>query len=666
MSDHTRKTSYRPEIDGLRAIAVVAVILFHAKVPGFSGGYVGVDVFFVISGFLITGIIVRQLQQGTFSLVRFWERRIRRIVPVLMVVLLTTAAAGYWLILFPLDYLDFGQSMIAQALFLSNIFFLRKSDYFAGPSEDSPLLHTWSLAIEEQFYFGFPILLMLLWKFGRRFVVPVFVALFVGSLAWCQYLMMNGDAFFSLPFLPPLWASADNTTAAFYLLPTRAFELLIGALLALAAVQITKSSLANFAAGLGLSLVLGSIFLYSDATFFPGFAALLPTVGTALLILAHTGRSTIIKTTLTNSTLVWVGLLSYSLYLWHWPVLVLGKYWLNTEVLSGVQTFGLLTLTLILSIGSYYLVEKPVRGYQPDAPMWKVYFAGIAAIWILFGIGYYIISTNGLPERAPAAATTLALGATDFGPYWNPCFVHSFELTWDPCRFGPKEVPATHLVLGDSHGGAILPGLAKAADQSNTSIGTYISAGCSPLHPVTFSDPDSRCATVYNLALDHMKEEIVTDVLLVSRWTNYRGALSSSADEAEKRFEANVSKTLDILSDAGVNVTVLLQVPHHEYFDPREAFYEAARTNTLPPYSLPRAQHDELQTFVNSVWQKEAEAGRVTIIDPTDMLCDANACDFIRDGVVLYTDSNHLNATGAQYVEPVFTEWLTIDNRAVE
>jgi len=651
------KSWYRPDIDGLRAVAVVAVILFHAKVPGFTGGFVGVDIFFVISGFLITSIIVRQLQAGTFSLTQFWERRIRRIIPVLFVVLLATAIAGYWLILYPLDYLDFGQSLVAQAVFLSNIFFLRKSDYFAGPAEASPLLHTWSLAIEEQFYVLFPILLIVLWKLGRRVVLYVMAALFVASLAWGQWLLIHGEAAFSIPFLPPLWASADNATASFYLLPTRAFELLIGVILALLAIKLFNRSLANCLAGVGVALLLGSIFFFSGATVFPGAAALVPTVGTTLLILAHTGGSTIIRGALSAPPVVWVGLLSYSLYLWHWPALVLGRYYFQTETLDAVQTVGLLGLTLSLSIVTYTFVETPLRGFRRDASRGAVVMAGLGALAVLGGVGYYIMTNNGLPERTPHAPAQLALGATDFGPYWNPCFVHSFELTFDPCRFGPEQGNVQHIVLGDSHGGAALPGLSLAADATDTPVDTYISAGCSPLHPVTFRDPEARCATIYDLALDRIIQDDITDVLLVSRWTNYTD-IAKDPEQAKDMFVANVAETLDIFAQTGVQVSVMLQVPHHTYYEPREAFYAAVNAKTLPAFRLPRIDHAAMQKFVNDVWHAEEAAGRVTLFNPTDLLCSRHYCDFIRDDAVLYMDSNHLNATGATYLEPVFTDWL--------
>lgn len=652
MTDHLKKTWYRPDIDGLRAVAVVAVILFHANVPGFSGGFVGVDIFFVISGFLITSIIVKQLKQGTFSFAHFWERRIRRIVPVLTVVLLSTAAVGYWLILFPLDYLDFGQSLLAQSLFLSNIFFLRKSDYFAGPAEESPLLHTWSLAIEEQFYVLFPILLFLAWKLGRRFVLMFFGVCLLASLVWNYYLLLAPDAAFSIPFLPPIWAAANNATAAFYLLPARAFELLIGALLALLAVKVKKATHAYFVAGLGVSLILGSIFLYSDETVFPGLSALLPTLGTAFLIMAHTNHKTILKKVLSAPVVVWVGLLSYSLYLWHWPVLVLGKYYFGSEILSGLQIFGLLGLTLSLSVLSYHFVETPFRIGWKQVSTWKVYAAGFVSLCVLLLIGYAIMSNKGLPGRAPDAAQLIALAATDFGPDRTRCFVES-----RPCEFGPEEKPVTHVVLGDSHGGALLPAFSRLADNNKIKIKTYLSPGCSPLTPVAVKVEKSTCDKTHKAALEQITDGEVASVLLVSRWSNYK-EYSESQGKAIAEFEQQLIETVTVIKASNVELFVLLQVPHHTYFETRSAFYEAVEVGRMPSYYLLKKDHDIFQADVYKLLKRFEERGDITIIDPADVLCNETQCDFVRDGEILYMDSNHLNRTGALELAPIMDPFI--------
>lgn len=225
--------TYRPDIDGLRAVAVIAVLLFHLKISGFAGGYIGVDVFFVISGFLITSILLRDLQRGKFSLIEFWKRRIRRIFPVLFFVMLATAMASYFFILFPTDYSTFSQSLVAQSLFLINIFFMRTGSYFAAPAETAPLLHTWSLAIEEQFYIVFPVLLFVLFTALKRYLLTTLTITTIASFMYSVWLVnIAPDQAFSLPFIPHVWGGATNLSAGFYFPLARFWELLAGALLA--------------------------------------------------------------------------------------------------------------------------------------------------------------------------------------------------------------------------------------------------------------------------------------------------------------------------------------------------------------------------------------------------------------------------------------------------
>jgi peptidoglycan/LPS O-acetylase OafA/YrhL len=295
---------YRPEIDGLRALAVIPVILFHAGFSAFSGGFVGVDIFFVISGYLITGILIRELEEQNFSIITFYERRARRILPALyFVILICVPFAWAWML--PEDLKDFFQSIVAVLFFASNVLFFTENGYFDGPSEEKPLLHTWSLAVEEQYYIFFPLLLLLLWRFGKR---PVFHVLTVFAL-------------FSLVLSELTWRT--NPDANFFLAHTRAWELLAGAL---AAFYVSKAGVkdSNTLSSIGLIVILASIFLYDDSIPFPSIYALLPVLGTVCLILfAH--PKTMVFYLLSRPVFVGIGLISYSAYLWHQPILVFLK-----------------------------------------------------------------------------------------------------------------------------------------------------------------------------------------------------------------------------------------------------------------------------------------------------------------------------------------------------
>jgi peptidoglycan/LPS O-acetylase OafA/YrhL len=335
---------YRREIDGLRALAVLPVILFHAGFETFSGGFVGVDVFFVISGYLITTIILAELEQGKFSIVNFYERRARRILPALFLVMLVCIPfAWFWLL--PSDMKDFSQSLVAVSVFASNVLFWRESGYFDTAAELKPLLHTWSLAVEEQYYVLFPLFLMLFWKFGKLWILVTLGLVFVASLAVAQ------------------WAAYAKPAAAFYLLPTRGWELLIGAFAAFYLSQSNRKDfgkgLSEFGGWLGVALILYTVFAYSKTTPFPGFYALVPTIGTVLIILFATQQTTVGKF-VGNKAFVGVGLISYSAYLWHQPLFAFARQIGVSD--SEVGIFLALSITSIfLAYLSWKYVEAPFR-----------------------------------------------------------------------------------------------------------------------------------------------------------------------------------------------------------------------------------------------------------------------------------------------------------------
>ncbi len=331
----------RADIDGLRALAVVPVVLYHFHVAPFGGGYVGVDVFFVISGFLITGLIHAEMRSGEYSLAAFYERRARRILPALFAVVAAAAVAALFL-LFPADLRRFGESVAATALFVSNFDFWQQSGYFDAGAEAKPLLHTWSLAVEEQFYLLFPLLLGLFRSAGRR-----------GLL-----LLAGGLALASFGF--GLWAVRAYPAMAFYLAPARVWELMLGAILALAEVPRPPRWIAEALSLLGLALLAVAVFAFSPDTPMPGANALLPCLGAALLIYANGAGDTLAARGLSLRPMVFAGLISYSLYLWHWPVFVFARY-LRVAPLGAAETLALIALSVGLAVLSWRFVERPFR-----------------------------------------------------------------------------------------------------------------------------------------------------------------------------------------------------------------------------------------------------------------------------------------------------------------
>ena len=368
---------YRADIDGLRAIAVMAVIFFHADIPGFSGGFVGVDVFFVISGFLITSIILTDIQADKFSIARFYERRVRRIFPALFPVIAFTFVAGFFIF----DYKAFkqlGQSISGTTLFASNILFWIQSGYFDSPSLQKPLLHTWSLAVEEQFYIFFPLLLFGISRFLNKKYLP--------------WLIVSG----TLSLLSSIWGVYNQPSTTFYLVPTRSWELLVGSILALGVISTPQSTFVRHVLSIvGLGLIFYSVGFYNKFTVFPGHNAIVPVLGTALIIFSGIDGSSGISKMLGLKPLVFIGLISYSLYLWHWPLLVFTKYILFRE-LSAIEISGIIMLTFVISALSLQFIERPFRGNNPIIPQRKNLFIASAVIMFIVSFrGKYDHPENG-------------------------------------------------------------------------------------------------------------------------------------------------------------------------------------------------------------------------------------------------------------------------------
>ena len=324
---------YRPEVDGLRALALIPVILFHAGFEMFGGGFVGVDVFFVVSGYLITCIILNELQQGTFSLIKFYERRARRILPALFFMMfITMPFAWFWLL--PSDLQAFGQSLISVVTFSSNVFFWFESGYFDVSAELKPLLHTWTLAVEEQFYIFFPIFLIIVWRYFRKYVLAIFILIFLISLLLAQ------------------WASVYAThpkiiSGSYYLLPTRGWELLAGGAVALymkKKAHVTSMIVNQLMSVIGLALILYSVLFFDEKTPFPSFYTVMPVLGASLIILCCTAK-TWVYWLLSSKVMVGIGLISYSLYLWHQPIFAFAQHRLLGDVSCFFFRFTLFVVT---------------------------------------------------------------------------------------------------------------------------------------------------------------------------------------------------------------------------------------------------------------------------------------------------------------------------------
>jgi len=433
--------AYRPEIDGLRALAVVPVMLFHAGFKTFSGGFVGVDVFFVISGYLITSIIVAEKQAGTFTLLGFYERRARRILPALFLVMVACIPAAR-LMLLPSDMKDFSQSMTAVSVFASNFLFWQKSGYFDSAAELRPLLHTWSLAVEEQYYVLFPIFLLLIWRYGMARILVIFSLLGILSLMLANYLIPS------------------EPSAAFYLLPTRAWELLVGATAAIYLTgrvhHVRSQWYRQLATFLGMSLIIIAVIVFDHRTPFPGLYALVPTVGAALIILYAT-PNTVVGSLLGSRLFVGVGLISYSAYLWHQPLLAFARHG-SLHPPSVPLRLTLLTGTFLLAYFSWRFVELPFRKRGVINRKRLFVFAVLAStLFATFGIVGHI--TRGFESHylADLDVQKREILAIPSGRIFDngDCHFHGFDVDdqWKGRFIGcQKKYGKAIVVLGDSHG----------------------------------------------------------------------------------------------------------------------------------------------------------------------------------------------------------------------
>ncbi|MET0179880.1 MAG: acyltransferase family protein [Novosphingobium sp.] len=555
---------YRREIDGLRALAVVPVVLFHGGIEVFSGGYVGVDVFFVISGFLITGILLEDVARGRFSIASFYARRARRILPALLVVLLASAVAA-WIVLLPDELRGFSRSVVAVLGFCSNVLFWREQGYFTDAAELKPLLHTWSLAVEEQFYLAFPLVVFVLARYRRRTAVAVLAAMTGASFVACEV------------------AAVRWPTANFYLAPTRAWELLAGALCAYLTLGKAVSR-GEALPLLGLGLILAGIFWLSASTPFPSRFALLP-VGGTVLILLFAGPRTLVGRLLGLAPLVGIGLVSYSLYLWHQPLYAFARL-ASPYPLAPSQTALLALAALGLAIVSWRFVEKPFRRPGEAGEARRAVRLAVLATVPLVALGVYGEATDGTPGRLRRSddpgVTALAASANESATFPAACREHGNDAIRGPCwlvRAGGASRPVA--MFGDSHALALSPGFAAAGSGRGVAVLFAASGGCPPLlgaFVFNGNGPAARCPELARRQFAAAIRQRVEAVYLVGRWSLYtdgdplwpgpRYILAATAsasrpdrDTSRRVFASALARTVAAYRQRGIRVVLVEQVP---------------------------------------------------------------------------------------------------------
>jgi peptidoglycan/LPS O-acetylase OafA/YrhL len=615
---------HRPDIDGLRAVAVLAVIFYHLGLP-LHGGFVGVDVFFVISGFLISSIILAQIKSGTFTFAGFYERRTRRIFPALFAMLVATCVLSYFYLL-PVETEDFAKSLLSADLSASNFFFWLSSGYFDAAASSKPLLHTWSLAVEEQFYIGLPILFWFLKRYAPKRIDASVVVLALASFA----LSVVGT--YRYP------------TATFYLAPSRAWELLLGGIVSLESLPRLRSAIIREIAGIaGMALILGSSLMYQATTVFPGLAALAPCGGTALIIAAGRDGPSVTGRLLSLKPVTFIGLISYSLYLWHWPIIVFhnfGMTMINGLVRREAQAL-MFAVILISGALSWRFVEEPFRVggrlHMSRSRVFQLALAGLAGLAI---VSTSALLSHGLPQRfsveAQQVARYLDVDATQEQYRTGTCFMIGREWDWErfdfhTCMPGAAKKRSV-LIVGDSQAAHLWWGINRTFSDRNVMQAT--SAGCKPVldqRPRQFPGCTRLMEHVFKT---YLPTHPVDTVLISARWD--AGDLPS------------LSRTLDWLGSQHIHIVLVGPMVQYDAPLPRLLAMSIRQGDPSVPLL-------HLATFVPPLDRTMAEAARtewrVPYISMVDLLCTGNDCQqYAGAGIPLLSDYGHLTKEGSVLV----------------
>lgn len=620
---------YRPDVDGLRAVAIGIVLLFHTSL-GCPGGYIGVDVFFVISGFLITGLIVKQQYSGDFRLRDFWYRRIRRIMPASAVMVLVVLIAGA-LLLLPHDYCDLAQSTIAQQLLLANVYFYRTTGYFAGPAGEKPLLHMWSLAVEEQFYVLYPLLLLLVHRYRIAHL-------------WQWLLSLT-----LISFALSVWGVRSHPNATYYVLPTRAWELLVGGLLcSVPASTKTPRALRELLAVSGAAMILIASVAMDSNTPFPGCNAVFPCIGTALLIYVNTGSLTFVGRLLASTPFVRVGLISYSLYLWHWPILAYCRYWLG-DTLPIWTAMCAVAVSCGIAFVSWKYIELPFRSGLKAIPQRRVVLGVCASVPVLVMISVALLVGHGVPGRLGDDVVQVRAARESYG------FIHEVSMGDLAARktpvLGESSGSVRCMLWGDSHAMSLAVGLDEACKSSGVRCVQVTRSSTAPLLDFVSrsrSGLNDLAPAFCRSVVDFAKSERTDIAILAGEWWRY-----SQSDA----FERCLARTIDELTRCNIEVVIVLDVAMFEEDVPL-----AVSRNML--FNLPgrvevsARKHYELNRSCNDIIQRCAK-GRAIVLDPASCFLDKSGMwPGEVDGTVLYRDKDHLTVEGSRRLKETFNQML--------
>lgn len=639
---------FRDDINALRAIAVLGVVLFHFDITGLPGGFTGVDVFFVISGYLMTRIITEGLHKGTFQLSAFYVARAKRISPALLALLLSLISAGFFF-LTASDYEKLADHAAYAAIFYSNVKFWRESGYFDSDAVDKWLLHTWSLSVEWQFYIALPIFFLLIHRFARH------------SLSLHAALL--GSLFVSLGY--SIWLTGNDATAAFYGLPARAWQMLAGGAIYLAGERWSPDKpLRKLMAMIGLAGIFLSFIAIDESDAWPGLYALLPTACTALVIQArHSFRYP------GDSILQWIGSRSYSIYLWHWPIVAaihhaaLQDHWQATAI-------GL-AASLALGHISFVLIEQPSKTALSAMPKARASMILVACTLLVFLAATAIKEKNGLPARLPEHVTALERESENTNPRRSECHGGSKNTTPE-CIYGGNNIKA--VILGDSHASATVTALAAALDSPTEGVLSFTHTGCPTILGAKRIEAGHGCHDFNQEASDRI-QSLAGDipVVIINRMSEHVFGSATTPHEQpvimfDKRaksvtddFLAEVERrTIETYCTLARSREVYVMRPFPEM--PSHIPQAMSRNALLGVHTRTSIGLDEYHQRHGFVWRVQDTAAQkcgIHILDPLPYLCKNGICRGDKDGMPLYSDDNHLSERGNRLLIPLFKTVLT-------
>lgn len=639
---------FRYDINGLRAYAVATVVLFHFGVLGFTGGFIGVDVFFVISGFLMTSIVVKGIENNKFSLLQFYLSRAIRIIPALFVLCIALLLLG-WFLLLPIDYQNLSKHIISSINFFSNINYYLESGYFDTSSHNKALLHTWSLSVEWQFYLLFPITVLLISKINssRKFLVSTFLLGTIVSL------------------IISIFITNRSPSAGFFLLPTRAWEMLAGGLIFFAATHtINSQKLRNILEVLGFGLVALSVYLFSSNTVWPSFNALAPVIGAMLILLSNNQNSLLTRPKIFQ----FLGNTSYSIYLWHWPIVFFLYY--NQKLDDKLLIVIGIILSVFLGYLSYKLIENPTRKFLSKQSLKLNYLIWILSIISLSSVSFYLYKNKGIETRFDNETNKILSSKSDSNPRRDECLASLGEAL-KKCTFGKG--PTSLLVVGDSHANAMVNGIQNALP-SNTSVITWNISGCTAVEGLKkINNKSYKCGELISETMKEIQNYPAELPLLIVNRTNalFKGEPDNEDVSKPSRYINIIHQKYDAayneeMKQAYVN-TLCKFAAHRKVY--------VTRPTPEAPLSIPEnyakklflknsqirldISYEEYMNRSNLTYEAQNLAQQkcgIEIIDISKAFCNQNKCQFIRGKEPLFVDDDHIRWSSSLILTPYFKD----------